>query len=339
MNSKCAIVVPSCRKTQALEFVDAWKEGVQGLGDACLYIVEDGPSQTFEFGDEEGEWLRHLSWADAPAGMLECITVRSPGCRQIGFWQAYRDGCEIIITLDDDVRPLGGTGGDGCAFLKAFCKILSEGVPLWIDPLQNYRSRGYPVENTGTVPVQFHVGCFAGIPDVDGETQLEIEAGLVDHPPRYLSRPVVAAPGQLLPINGGICGWQRQLTPYVHYTLWHAELAYRRYDDIWMGILLKRILDLSGRRMSYGPPAVHHQRASDAIANRGYERAGKVWNESFWQILDQRILELQANENGESPLPLDRAADLVVSALEEVDNSWAVAEAGAMRAWERFFHE
>ena len=33
------------------------------------------------------------------------------------------------------------------------------------------------------------------------------------------------------------------MTPYVHWTLWCTESGYRRFDDIWMGVIVKRLLD------------------------------------------------------------------------------------------------
>ncbi len=320
-------VVPSCREEQAVAFVREWMPELGGQG-ARLYVVEDGPSRSFHLGPHGSDDLAHLCWADAPAGMLDCITVRSPGCRQIGLWQAYRDGCDIIVTLDDDVRPMAGE-----RLVERFAGILSAGLAVWVDPLENYRSRGYPYRNTGRMPVAFHVGTFFGLPDVDGETQLRHQAEFAGRPPEYVRRPTIVPPGQLVPVNGGICGWQRALTPYVHYTLWDPDLGYRRFDDIWMGIILKHMLDLAGLRMSYGPPGAVHDRASDARRNAVLECDAREWNEQFWEVLANAVDRCRPAGR----LALDDAWAAVIEALERTGNAWAAREAAAMRAWRTFF--
>jgi hypothetical protein len=320
-------VVPSCREAQAVECVHEWASEWRAH-DVRLYVVEDGPARSFRLGPCDGVQMAHLCWADAPAGMLDCITVRSPGCRQIGFWHAYQNACDVIVTLDDDVRPIA----DEQLFAR-FAEILTTGLTLWVDPLQNYRSRGFPLHNTGRVPIAFHAGAFFGVPDVDGETQLAHQAEFAARPPEYVRRPTIVPPGQLMPVNGGICGWQRALTPYVHYALWDTDLEYRRFDDIWMGIILKHILDLAGLRMSYGPPGALHVRASDAERNAVLERGAKSWNEQFWEALALAV----AARRSSGELGLDAAWAEVVGALDRTGNAWAAREAAAMRAWRRFF--
>jgi hypothetical protein len=215
----------------------------------------------------------------------------------------------------------------GRNFFSAYDEILTQGVPAWVDPLQNYRSRGYPVSNTGLVPTSFHMGGFLGVPDVDGETQLAHEHLFKKAPPVYLSKPVLVGRGQYIPVNGGICGWRSELTPFIHYTLWHEELAYRRYDDIWMGIILKTWMDLCDFNMSYGPPLVNHLRASDPHKNIGYEKTGKEWNESFWQKLRNNIFTNSTDRS------IHDNFELVANALRRIENPWARREADAMIKW------
>lgn len=322
-----AVVVPSCREAELLRFVEAWRVEFVRHG-ASIYVVEDAGEPSFPLPRVRGLPIKHLSWKDAPPGMLECINVRSPCCRQIGFWKAWHDGCDVVVTLDDDVRPAAGTD-----LLGEFEHIFSEGVPLWIDPLLNYRSRGYPVLNPGRVSIDFHVGCFLGVPDVDAETQLRHEVDFQSVPPRYLDRPTVVPPGFLVPVNGGIAGWRRDLTPYVHFTLWDEQQGYRRFEDIWMGVILKHVFDASGLRMSFGPPFVEHRRASDARKNLKHEKAGKRWNESFWEILRQGLNGLQ----GPGPASIDESSEQVIRCLLSMDNSWARREGEALQRWRAFF--
>jgi hypothetical protein len=320
---RIACIVPSCREAQLSAFVEAWRPEL-AAADVRLYVVEDAPARSFRLDAA----VTHLCWADAPPGMLDCISVRSPGCRQIGFWRAHEDGADVVVTLDDDVRPIAGE-----RVFERFAEILAGGLPVWVDPMLNYRSRGYPTGNVGRLQTDFHVGTFFGVPDVDGETQLAQQAEFAARPPQYVERPTIVPAGQLLPVNGGICGWRRELTPYVHYTVWDPDLDYRRFDDIWMGIVLKLALDLSGRRLSCGPPGVLHERASDARRNAELERSAKAWNERFWEALAAAV----ARRAPSGPIDLDAAWHVVADALEQIGNAWAEREAAAMRRWRMFF--
>lgn len=326
-NKNIALVVPSNREDQAVDFLKAWRNQIKSA-DVVTYLVEDNEEETFTLDAFHGRDFHHLSWRSVPQSLLDCISLNSPGCRQIGFFIAFEDGCEIIVTLDDDVRPV-----DGSNVFTSFSEILSDGVQVWVDPLLNYRSRGYPFKNTGTIPVSFHVGSFLGVPDVDGETQLRFSSDFAKYPPQYIPRPTIVPAGQLLPVNGGMCGWRRELTPYVHYTLWNPELSYRRFDDIWMGIILKRFLDLTGMNMSYGTPYVAHIRASNAKHNMVLEKEGRCWNETFWQYFDRELEMIDKSRNHE----LENAFQIVVEALFRIDNQWSREEAEAMVKWRSFF--
>lgn len=334
---KIALVVPTIREDQIKEFLVSWS-GQIVEADVNVYIVEDNPRKSFELnmetlnthsGRESSSLIEHLCWEDAPDGMLDCITVKSPSCRQIGMWKAYHDMCEIIITLDDDVRPAVGPN----IFID-FYKILVDGVPVWVDPLLNYRSRGYPTQNVGTVPISFHVGSFLGIPDVDGETQLKHEKQFAANPPEYIPQVTIVPRGQLIPVNGGICGWKREITPFVHYTRWNKKLGYRRFDDIWMGIIVKKLFDQWHLNMSYGPPFVNHVRASSAEKNIEYEVEGKKWNEVFWEVFDTRI----GKRLDEVERSLVRTYEMLAKMLEEIENDWTKDEAACMLKWMNFFN-
>ena len=219
-----ALVVPSNREGEHRAFLSAWAGPIEEAG-VRAYVVEDGPSASFDLGPA-GATVRHLSWADGSEALLAAIDIRglmpckrhvqsklwmiptcsaptsSPSCRHIGIAAAYNDGADLIVTLDDDVRPMSGPHGDVFA---TFRRVLTKGIPVWLDPLLNYRSRGFPLECSKMIPIDFHVGGFSGVPDVDGETQLREQEHFKEDPPRYQERLTLVPPLQLIPVNGGIC--------------------------------------------------------------------------------------------------------------------------------------
>ena len=107
-----------------------------------------------------------------------------------------------------------------------------------------------------------------------------------------------------------------------------------RNNNFIAGIILKRILDATGERMTYGPPLVNHVRASNAVENARVETEGKKWNEEFWRSFDQLFL---AHLNSSTP-SLPEAYAIAVRALRELPNGWARREADAMERWPGFFH-
>ena len=327
---KTALVIPSIREQQILQFLEAWQDQLEEA-DVTTYLVEDNPEKTFALEEKQYFQLHHLAWKSVPDSVLKCITTKSPACRMIGFWQAYQNEHDVIITLDDDVRPFSGTNN----YFKQYADILRKGLPKWVDPLLNYRSRGYPVSNVGKMDIQCHVASFLTIPDVDGDTQLEFESDFSTNPPQYLSRPTIVPNGQYIPVNGGAFGFRREITPFIHYTMWHNDLNYFRFDDIWMGVILKKCLDLCGLNMSYGPPLVSHHRASDALKNQELEKAGKKWNEVFWEKLDEAVdSRCSIQFKG-----LSESWDFIATFMTEMDNLWAQQEGQQMHAWKKLFYE
>ncbi len=327
LDKNIALVVPTIREEQILLFIDSWEEQLKEAK-VKFYIVEDNERPSFNINIDKNSNIEHLTWSDAPSELLSCINVKSPCCRQIGFWKAYNDGFDVIITLDDDTRPVAGKN-----LFNQFAQILLNGIPVWVDPMINYRSRGYPEKNTGNMPIHFHIGSFLSIPDVDGETQLKYQNEFNSNPPQYMPRVTLLSNKQLIPVNGGICGFRKEMVPFIHYTLWNKELKYRRFDDIWMGIILKRFFDLTNFNMSYGPPFVNHIRASDPNKNILYEVEGKKWNEDFWIQFDKKLEQYVKG--------IDRTPDFIYEqiclSLESMGNNWAVEEGIAMRMWKKLF--
>src|SRR5690606_3959324 len=107
------VVVPTNRPEKFLEFFGQWGQYFEDYG-VTLYVVEDAPEPSFEMPDGNFR-IFHLSHKDI--GDLDFIPTRTGSIRSFGMLAAYRDGCDIIVTLDDDCHPVGDTIGQ---FTKAF---------------------------------------------------------------------------------------------------------------------------------------------------------------------------------------------------------------------------
>jgi reversibly glycosylated polypeptide/UDP-arabinopyranose mutase len=268
-----ALVVPSCRAEQLRAFLQAWTP--LRFWDT-LVIVEDGSTRTFEVPTPH-----HFAHDDID-GVLGrdawIISRRDSAIRSFGFLQAYRLWADLVVTLDDDCWPHPGQD-----FLRGHLDAL-ERTTRWESSVPGMRVRGLPYENLGTLDtVKLNAGLWSGVPDLDAPTQL-VRGRVTDFNPPAGSR--VLPRGRYVPICGMNLAFRREFTPLAYFPLMGEGQPYRRFDDIWFGLVAKRICDHLGWHITVGTPWVRHIRASDTYANLVKEAPGIALNERLWQIVD-----------------------------------------------------
>ncbi|HWT79271.1 MAG TPA: hypothetical protein VN648_10770, partial [Candidatus Methylomirabilis sp.] len=96
----------------------------------------------------------------------------------------------------------------------------------------------------------------------------------------------VLARGQYVPISGMNLCFQRDFAPLAYFPLQGDGWPYRRFDDIWFGVIAKKACDHLGWSISMGRPSVRHIRASDVYQNLVKEAPGIGFNEHFWRVID-----------------------------------------------------
>lgn len=267
-------MVPSNREPQLLEFLDAWK-GKGGWDN--VIVVEDNSERTFRLPTG----VDHFSHAEIDADLGEhgwIISRRDSAIRSYGFLKAYQMGADRIITLDDDVRPVG----------SGYCNSLvgdyeaSLEHPVWVESVPGRRTRGLPYVNRGTLRnVVIGAGLWANVADDDSL------CALVNNP-GYFAPPAgarIIPRGQLAPVCGMSLYFKREATPLCFFPLMGEGQPYRRFDDIWFGATAKHVLDHLGWHLSIGGPVVEHIRASDKFKNLVAEAPGIAANERYWEIV------------------------------------------------------
>jgi len=129
-------------------------------------------------------------------------------------------------------------------------------------------------------------GLWHGFPDVDAVTQManpQCEAMLAETMEQGVTSQLVA-PGQYFTCCGMNVAFRREAAPYYYFPSLPNGL--KRWDDIWAGLIFKRLADLYGWAVTSGPPFLRHDRASDPLNNLRQEFLGYAINEEMWKTMD-----------------------------------------------------
>jgi reversibly glycosylated polypeptide/UDP-arabinopyranose mutase len=265
------LVIPSNREKYLCEFLAAW-EGKGGWD--SVIVVEDGPTKTFG----------NYSWAEIAK---ECgddawiFSRKDSAIRAFGFLMAWRGGADHVLTLDDDCFPRDGGNFFGC-HLEAL-----GGHRRWVSSVPGMRVRGLPYANVGRLKgVVANVGLWGGYPDLDAISSLAL-LGEGCCPSYTLPlRNQLVPRGQYIPVCGMNLCFTREALPLFYFPPMGEGQPFSRFDDIWAGVIAKRICDHLGWSISVGEPFVEHRRASDPFANLVKEAPGVAANEDFWEAVD-----------------------------------------------------
>jgi reversibly glycosylated polypeptide/UDP-arabinopyranose mutase len=125
-------------------------------------------------------------------------------------------------------------------------------------------------------------GVWSGIPDVDAPTQL---TGLPEAPVWAAVYPIPK--GIFAPLCGMNIAFRRPVLPFAYWAPAARLKGAERFDDIWMGLYLKRACDQRNWAILSGGASVKHERASDVFKNLQQEARGIEINETLWRDLDR----------------------------------------------------
>lgn len=276
------LVVPSNRPERLREFFEAWKGN--GGWDRVI-VVEDAPTKSSGLRYPLSVNLHagadyHYAWDDIDRILGSdawIISREDSAIRCFGFLAAHHFGATSVLTLDDDCFPDKNYGnfelfGTHLLQMDRHC--------VWVPSVPNQRTRGIPYTNLGRLDnVKVNVGLWTNIGDWDSIQ--ERPAGFFKPP--YGSR--IVPNGQLTAMCGMNLCFKREAIPLMYFPLQGMGQPYRRFDDIWAGVIAKTLMDRLNWSMSVGEPFVEHKRASDPEVNRVKEAPGLKANEWFWQAV------------------------------------------------------
>lgn len=265
------IVVPN--HLPHLDFLKEWDElkghkiiVVQDIGNKPE-IPEGFDIDIYDHEDIEKE-LGEDSWI---------IPSQTSACRSFGYYKAWQLKPQTILTLDNDCYPESTE-----YWVKGHNINLSALTTLdWINTATDLPMRGFPYGIRRKSNVWLSHGLWSNVPDLDGATMLHYPDlrfkpfDSVQTIPRY----------NFFPMCGMNLAWTVDLTPAMYFGLFGPEYGFDQYDDIWAGVLVKKVLDFLGKGVVSGAPSVEHRKQSKAMVNIKKQAPALGMNEVFWQYV------------------------------------------------------
>jgi len=271
---KIAIVVPTCREEKWLEFIEAWKH-LFIKHKVVVFKVTDGDNPTVQ----GFRWLAECSMytgqqytqtetlVQVMGEYSDLIYNRNDGVRNLGFVVAYKNHADVIITLDDDVLPVGDP-------IQDHLNALNKRYPIsWMNTVDEVYMRGFPYGIREEAECVLSHGTWKGVADFDASTQLVLGT------PEVTTRNLPIPKGVLFPMCIMNVAFKRKMTPYMYQAPMFGDI--NRFADIWSGIEAKKAIDENGWCAVTGYATVEHKRASNPFTNLVKEARGVGMNENY----------------------------------------------------------
>jgi len=270
------VVVPTIREQHIKQFLKRWNDGKREF-----IVIEDHAEKQFDLSSST---VMHYCHADIDRDLGDdawIISRGNSGIRSYGFWKAWQKQPDMIVTLDDDCYPVMDVNG---FFLRHWENLQKTAeIAAWRLTIGGLKPRGYPYRNlTRKWPVVLSHGLWEGIPDLDALWQLAMHTkyDLIE----YYDDPIPA--GRYFPMCGMNLAFNPAIAPLMYFGLQGPAWPYDRFDDIWCGVIAKKVLDRLQLAVWSGEPHVKHERASDVWGNLRKEAVGLEFNETFWEFVD-----------------------------------------------------
>lgn len=312
MKIKVSIVVPTIREESIEKFLEEWEGEFFGDSEFSVHliIVEDNPKKQFRI--KKNESISHYAWQDIEEDLAKdswIIPRRSDCIRSYGYWKAWLQKPDMIVTLDDDCYPLGHYYREPQdsilrqGFLKTHWERITNGImstrDFWVSTIKHERPRGLPylkrTKEVHVTNVVLNHGLWYNIPDFDARTQLGFTK--TDGFTGFEINQIIPK-NTYYPMCGMNVAWKRIATPALYFLLMGqnkngVSWGFDRFGDIWAGIIFKKIADHLRYAIASGYPIIWHTKASNVFVNLKKEASGIEVNETFWESIDAIKLQGQ----------------------------------------------
>ncbi|MGV9721996.1 hypothetical protein [Nocardia beijingensis] len=212
------------------------------------------------------------------------VARKSDSRRNIGYLLAYRDGADLLISMDDDNLP------HGPEFLRAHQIVADDSKEYsvinsssrWFNPCQmldtgsvDVYARGFPyfsrarshfTKELRECRIAVNAGLWLGDPDVDAITrvaQAPVSTALN-------GRTVVLGPNTWAPVNSQNTAIAHRAVPAYYFPRMAYQVGERRIDrfaDIFSGLFVQACAKAMGEAVAFGDPLTDHQRNEHDLLN------------------------------------------------------------------------
>ncbi len=225
--------------------------------------------------ERQQKWLADLPELDA---LLPWNSVQR---RNLAYLLAAAAGAESIITIDDDNHVTDDDYLGGHAIIGATEELPTLHSPtgwfnsshlLVTDPPKPLYHRGYPTSKrdpketlqpgSARGRVVVNAGLWLETADADAMSHLDAPCRVIGYRDGFDGRTAVA-PGDHMVFNSQNTAFHRDTLPAMFLMPMGGkcgDLVVGRYDDIWMGMFVKRIADHLGDLITVGRPLVQQLR-------------------------------------------------------------------------------
>ena len=239
---------------------------------------------------ERKEWMKDKGLEK----FMEAVPEKSRAELNFALVYAYFNGYEKCIIIDDDIEPLNSD------FFEDHLALLFDGLhPVaenrWINVIKEtgLYPRGYPYNarymhstSMSQCDVVLNQGLWYNYLDLNAQeymtNRMRVEYG---DPEQHFVVPM----DTYTTVCGMNLSFKTEIAPAFY------QFPRKRYDDIWSGLVLKKVLDALAKSMSFGIPYCRHKKFPRSLAKDAiYEMEHHDENEKLWLSLD--LLELNGSD-------------------------------------------
>lgn len=305
---------------------------------------------------ERSEWFKS-HFGSAFRNYEGAIPERCHAETSFGFIVAYEEGADVVIELDDDVAPnkrcnlgehLLNLFEDGGVTVSAKGKWYNTMENLILNKKAQVFPRGHPYDSecrqeeymwvSSTSTSVLNMGLWSGEPDLDALTLIYHSGldGSCHLKGRSLKREkVIVGKGAYFAICSMNTAFLSKVIP-AFYQLYMNQLGVDRFDDIWSGLFLKKIVDYMGENVSLGVPLLTHKKAPrDSFSDLRKEMEGMDLNERLWRVVDD--MSLSGNSYLDAYISLTQNLSAAVSLLckTKAQRDFLELQVEKMQVWAR----
>ena len=314
---KICIIIPSIRR---FEYWAKYSNDFKKYGhEPDIYVIDEeygeardnnkvlmGNQVEFFGRKERQQWFKDRDLEDS------VIPPKAHAEISFGLLVAYEMGdYDMVVFVDDDTYPKDSDFlGKNWMALNSTTNITSD-LRKWVNVTGGvYYPRGYPYgervnptnlnyespKTSGTVVL--NQGLWTGVPDMnavdilargglDGRCTIDLK----------VEGSNIIGFGSYVTVCSMNLSFRPEIIPAFYQLYMNREMMHGidRFDDIWSGVFLKKILDHVGTSMSYGVPlCVHDKQPRDIFRDVKAEMEGLIINETLWKVVD----EIELTESG-----------------------------------------